>query len=455
MSVAASNLDHMAASAIGGWVRPAPGRPGLRADTGLAALLAIASLTSALLYLRTGIFDESGVAAPWVWALGIGVATLPLALRRRYPVPAAAAVTAGFTVCGIYSVPDLLVTPIALFIALYTVGAWESRRGLAFWGRLGITVAMLVWVSVNLLLAVDGSAFPDYPRSGIFSAYATFAVIQIMTNLAYFSGAFFFGERSWHAARNLALLEAQGRELDLERQTSAAQAVALDRLEIARELHDLVAHHVSVMGIQAAAARRSIETDPERAKQALAAVEDGARNAVDELRRLVHTLRTPAADGSETTVGIAQLPALVAESQSAGVPTTLIVAGDPRPLPMLVDVALYRIAQEALTNVRKHAGKGARAEVRLRFASDAVEVEVSDDGVVQSAGGAGAGVGLRGMRERIGAVGGRVHTERRDTAALSKTGGFLVRATVPTPLSPDESIPTAEPVLTAPEEASP
>ncbi|UOR01258.1 sensor histidine kinase [Leucobacter allii] len=415
------------------WTRPPVGRAGLRADLGLALLLAFASLTTALLYARTGVYSDP--AEPWVWVLGLGLATLPLAVRRRYPVPVAIVVAAGFFICGQFGVPEVLIINITLFCALYTVGAWERRRALALWARLGIGATMIGWLVVSLIVASsEEDAFPGVSRSGIFSAYATYAVIQIITNLLYFGGAFFFGERSWRAARTQARLEAQGRELELERQTSAAQAVALDRIAIARELHDVVAHHVSVMGIQAAAARRLLERDPDRAAAALEVVETSAGDAVTELRRLVGTLRTPEREGdAPTTVGVAQLPALVAEAQSAGTPTTLIVAGTPRPLPMLVDVALYRVVQEALTNVRKHAGRGAIAEVRLRFGSTTVEVEVTDDGVRQGLGARepGSGLGLRGMRERIGAVGGTVAGARRER------GGFLVRAAVPTSAAAD------------------
>lgn len=413
------------------WSRPSPGRSGLRADIALALVLALASVTTALLYQRTGMYP--GAAEPWVWAVGLGLTTLPLALRRLYPVPVAIVVSIGFFACGQFGVPEVLIINIALFCALYTVGAWERRRALALWVRLGIGVAMMVWITVVLIVSSSSDdAFEGISRSGIFSAYATFAVIQIITNLLYFSGAYFFGERSWRSARQQALLEAQGRELDLERQTSAAQAIALDRLAIARELHDVVAHHVSVMGIQAAAARRSIERDPARAVAALGVVEESAGTAVDELRRLVGTLRDPAKEGSApTTIGVAHLSELVAEAQSSGTPTTLIVAGEPRPIPMLVDVALYRVAQEALTNVRKHAGRGATAEVRLRFGADAVEVEVADDGVRQelTQRSRGSGLGLQGMRERIGAVGGTVHAGRRER------GGFIVRACVPNELA--------------------
>lgn len=417
------------------WVRPGAGARGVHADIAIAITLAVASPILGLLYLRTGLFDEGTVAAPWIWAVGIGLTTLPLALRRRYPIPVAIMVSAGFFVCGEFGVPDALIVQIAMFLALYTVGAWGRSRAAALYARIGITGAMLVWVVIDLIAtSADVDVFPGMPRTGIFSAFATFAVIQIITNLLYFGAAIHFGERAWRAARTQALLEAQGRELELERQTSAAQAVALDRVAIARELHDVVAHHVSVMGIQAAAARRSLDRDPAQAEASLEIVETSAHAAIEELHRLVRTLRTPDHEGSSSTVGIAQLPSLIAASGQGGVPATLIVIGTPRPLPLLIDVACYRVAQEALTNVRKHAGPGAQATVRLRFDAAAFEVEVADDGVqrrLRSANTedigtpAGSGLGLRGIRERIGAVGGEVWSGAREH------GGFIVRARVP------------------------
>lgn len=411
----------------GSWVRPPLSTREMRVDLGLAVLLALAALTTSLLYLRTGIFDEH--ASPWVWAISLALGTLPLAWRRRYPTYVAIAVAIGFFIAGQFAVPEMLILNITLFLALYSVGAWESNRTLAFWVRFGIAVALIIWLVVALIISSsDTSAFPGISRSGLFSAYATFAVLQIITNLLYFAGAFFFGERAWRSAKSQARLEAQGRELNLERRTSAAQAVALDRVAIARELHDVVAHHVSVMGIQAAAARRSIEANPRAATSALEIVETSAQETVAELRQLLHTLREPGPEGISSTLGIAQIPELVRSAQSSGVPTTFIVAGETRPLPMLVDVALYRVVQEALTNVRKHAGRGAEATVRLRFAPAFAEVEVSDNGVRTTLARDSElpGLGLRGMRERIGAVGGSVTAQRREAS------GFIVRATVPT-----------------------
>ena len=425
-----------------GWVRPRATAAMLRADVLLALLLTVGAVTTSLLYERTGMFNE--IAPVWVWVLGLGLCTLPLALRRRYSVPVAVVVGIGFFVCGQFGVPEALMINICFFIALYTVGAWESNRRLAISSLIIIAVSMVAWLIVSLIISSsDPDWMPGVSRVGLFSAFATFAALQIIMNLFYFSGALFFGLNSWRAAHMRAVLEAQGRELEHERRTSAEQAVALDRLGIARELHDVVAHHVSVMGLQAAAARMSLDRDPAAAKQALEIVEESAHTAVGELRALVHTLRTPEADEPGSTVGVARLPALVAEAQSSGTPTTLIVAGEPRALPLLVDVALYRVAQEALTNVRKHAGKGASAEVRLRFGEDRVELEVADNGVRQTlANGSAAahlpasvrassGLGLRGMRERLGAVGGRIEAGRRDVARGPGTNGFMVRATVP------------------------
>lgn len=423
------------------WIRPRPAPEQYRYDIWLGFALALAAGTTSLLYQRIEIFGDD-VAEPWQWVLGLALVTLPLTVRRRYPVPVLIVVSIGFVLCGEFLVPEVFVVNIAMFIALYTVGAWEQRRTLALWSRLIVAAGMMLWLLVSLVIsASDPDAFPGISRSGLFSAYAVFAVIQIFINLTYFGGAAFFGEKSWITARLRASLEAQAQELELERRTSAEQAVALDRLGIARELHDVVAHHVSLMGIQAAAARRLLDRSPDEAAAALEIVEDSANTAIHELREIVHTLRVPVTEQPSTTVGVAKLGNLVDESVRSGVPTTLIIAGEPRPLPMLIDVALYRVVQEALTNVRKHGGQRATAEVRLRFADDYCEVEVSDTGVRQTLTtdqhrdghhtGRG-GLGIRGMRERIGAVGGTLTAGRRER------GGFIVTAHVPlTPESAD------------------
>src|SRR5690606_24764617 len=188
---------------------------------------------------------------------------------------------------------------------------------------------------------------------------------------------------------------------------TAAQAVALDRVNIARELHDVVAHHVSVMGVQAGAARRVLEQNPAQASESLQLIEQNAREAVDELHRLLTTLRETEADAaseSSSTRGLDQLAELADETTASGIPTLFQVVGDPRPVTTLTGFTLYRIGQEALTNVRKHAGAGATADVRLRYESHRIELEVVDTGTGRSTG-TTKGLGQIGMKERIAAVG--------------------------------------------------
>jgi len=406
------------------WVRPRPGRVGYRRDAVLALVIAISGGLSAALYNRLGLYPEP--AAMWLTALGIVGFSLPLALRRRYPATVAIVVSAAFFVVGQFRVPEALVTNIALFIAIYTLGAWGQNRRIANIVRGVIVFGMFLWIIVDLVITVsDPELLPNFSRSGIFSELAAWSVIQIATNLLYFIGAWAFGNAMWASARQRDLLEAQAAELRSEREFSAAQAVALDRVRIARELHDVVAHHVSVMGVQAGAARRVVATDPTQASASLEVIEQSARSAVAELHQLLTTLRDEDADpasSSASTRGVAQLPELVA---AAGVDVSLRVVGDPRPLSSLVGFTLYRVAQEALTNVRKHAGPGATADVRLRYEQHAVELEIANTGTQRRIGG-GSGLGHRGMRERIDAVGGSLELGRRDR------GGYLVRATIPT-----------------------
>ncbi len=173
---------------------------------------------------------------------------------------------------------------------------------------------------------------------------------------------------AWTAAVAQHELAQRTVELAAERERSAAQAVALERVRIARELHDVVAHHVSLMGVQAGAARRVLDRDPAQAAASLTVVEGSARTAVEELRRMLGTLRDAGADGRDaptdapSTEGLARLPELATAASTAGHDTGFSVIGDERPVPPTVAAVTYRIAQEAVTNVLKHAGPGARAD---------------------------------------------------------------------------------------------
>ncbi|TBN58075.1 sensor histidine kinase [Glaciihabitans arcticus] len=413
------------------WTRPRPTPTAYRRDVIGAALLGVGAAVSALLYQRLGMYEDP--APIWLTVVALATLTLPLAARRRFPVTVAFVVTAGFFVGQQFAVPEFLITNIALFVAIYSIGAWTSNRRVAFFVRTGIIVGMFIWVFVSLVVtASDPDLLPGFSRSGVFSQLASWSIINVLTNVLYFGGAYYFGNSAFAAARSRAELEARTLELAAEREHSADQAVTLDRVRIARELHDVVAHHVSLMGVQAGAARRVLSTDPEQAAASLATIEQSARSAVDELHRMLATLRDPgeirdddAASTSSSTRGVDQLPELVAETSAAGVPATLTIVGEVAPVSSVVGFTLYRIAQEALTNTRKHGGASTSVDVRLRYLDDAVEVEVSDTGVGRKLIPTGIGHGQRGMLERVAAVGGTLQFGPRPR------GGYLVRANIP------------------------
>ncbi|GAA1951182.1 sensor histidine kinase [Microbacterium aquimaris] len=395
-----------------------------RADLWLAAGLFVAAVLSVALNSVAGIFGADAPGVEWglVYAFAL---TAPLAVRRRYPSLVAITVAVTFFLGMTARVPEVYVGNIAIFVSFYTVGAWLTDRRQATLVRVGIIVGMFVWLTVNTFRAALDPADDALSQAGLFSPFAAYMLIQFLVNAAFFGGAYYMGDRAFAAAEQRAALEERTRELEQEREVTAAQAVALDRVRIARELHDVVAHHVSAMGVQAGAARAVLDHDPVAARAALEGVEESARGALNELRHLLETLRTGDAepvDGS--TVTLAALDHLVAHSQDHGLPTSLTTVGEPRPLSTLIEVNLYRIAQEALTNVRRHAGPGATADVRVRYGPETVELEVANTGRTTLP--PRPGLGIVGMRERAAAIGGDL------TVAPRGRGGFLVRAEVPT-----------------------
>jgi signal transduction histidine kinase len=418
-----------------GWSRRPPTRAQYIRDAIGAGSLLLITVISVLLYTSAGF---PGAAHPVVsahWAVAL---TLPLALRRRYPATVAIILAVVYTLGLVLQVPESLFNQICLFLAIYTVGAWGRNRRVALAVRLVIAIAMLGWLTTSLITGewLD-RAVPATDSVGPLSPYVAESALVLLGNLLYFGSAFVFGEASWQSARRLEALEARTAELDDERERSSRQAVTSERLRIARELHDVVAHHVSVMGVQAGAARRVLARDPEKAARSLSAIENDARSAIDELHRILVALRaeeTPATGAldsaspteSASTRGVAQLEELVAASAGSGLPTSFRTIGFPREIPATVGLSLYRIAQESLTNVRKHAGPGARAELRLRYLPDAVELEVADDGGTgpHPTVPASCGLGQTGMRERAAAVGGRIEMGRRGE-------GYLVHVHVP------------------------
>ncbi|MCX7522923.1 sensor histidine kinase [Microbacterium sp. STN6] len=413
------------------WVRPRVGRQAIRRDALVALALLVGTLLSAWLYSHVGIYTHPAPA--WqtlVWSLGM---SLPLAARRVAPITVTAVMTVVFFAGQMLSVPELLFSNITLFLAFYSIGAWSRRRTVAMIARASIITVVFVWLFASLILGGD-SDDARFSTAGAFSPYLAFGLISILTNMLYFGAAYVFGEAAFRSARQRASLEARSAELLAEREKSASQAVALERVRIARELHDVVAHHVSVMGVQAGAARLVLGRDAARASDSLAAIESNARAAVDELHLMLRTLRDDEAidapHESTSTRGLAQLDALATDAGGAGLPVDIVRVGQQRPLPPTIDLSAYRIAQESLTNTRKHAGGAARAEIRVRYLDDALELEITDDGIgtptaVARASTAGGGLGQRGMRERVTAVGGSIEFGPRPR------GGYRVRARFP------------------------
>ncbi|QSB24944.1 sensor histidine kinase [Curtobacterium sp. 24E2] len=401
----------------------------------LALVLAAGLAVTTVLYGSAGTYGDDQ-AAWWVSALMIVANAVPIAFRRRFPMSAAVVSALAFAATQLLQVPEVFLVNFTLFISLYSVGAWCSDRMRAEAVRWVVIGGMFAWlfIAISFGWAVP-NALPN-DEGSLIPPYIAYSLLNIVINVIYFGAAWYAGNRAWASAVARHQLDERTAELAAERERSAAQAVTIERVRIARELHDVVAHHVSLMGVQAGAARRVIDRDPAQATASLGVVEESARTAVEELRRMLGTLRSADEPGAgdhgvgdaPSTEGIARIAELAESARVAGHPTEYVVVGDERPVPPTVAAVAYRIVQEAVTNVLKHAGPTARADVRLRYLDDGVEVEVTDDGHGDRAARnpSGSGLGHIGMRERVAAVDGRIEIGPR------ARGGYLVRAWLPT-----------------------
>jgi len=396
-----------------------------KADAATAVGLFGASILSLVLGRAMGLWPE-----PADLALSAGIlalTTLPLAFRRVAPVPVLAVLGVAFLLIGELQVPEVTVSNIALFMAIYSVGAWERNRTRANVARGVLVAGMGIWLLISFFRASTQEMDFDGPGIGALTPIAAYMLQQVLVNVLYFAGAWWFGEHAWSSARQRALTDFRTAQLKHEQEKAARHAITIERLRIARELHDAVAHHVSLMGVQAAAARAVLDTDPGQAREQLESLESSSRAAVSELYQLLGTLRDEETLAPPVTasLGLDVLPTLVQDSRSAGLRVSFEQVGEPLPVPPLVGLNLYRIAQESLTNVLKHAGPGTRTRVHLRYADDVVELEIADDGLGRPGPKQrGAGLGLRGMHERIDTLGGSLDAGPRSGS------GWVVRATV-------------------------
>ncbi len=388
------------------WLRRHP----TAADGLLALVFSVAGLVSVYttfeLLRQDPAWDEPGLG--WIVVTLLAV-TLPLTFRRRYPLLVAVVVTGAFVAGRVLVNPGLpgvaawegVVTVWAIWVALYTavVHGPRSRATVAVVAAVALVVMGEV---VREIKFYEGGTFDDLPlNQGFLLAYNAVSVaLPIALGIAV------RGLREREQA-----LAAQAAELRREREENARRAVLDERMRIARELHDVVAHHVSVMGVQAGAARRVMRRQPEQAEAALASIEASSRQAVLELQRLLGILRREGQDEDDALApqpDLARLPELVAQAGGDDLRVELRVEGEPRPLPGTVELSAYRVIQEALTNTRKHA-RATRSTVRVAYGPSTLEVEVVDDGRVGAAPAAG-GHGLIGMRERVRLHGGHLRT---------------------------------------------
>ena len=384
--------------------RFAGGDPGVVADAALgiagAGLIAVAAWGSPRLIGSEAIDGPSWLLAVLPLLLG-----LPLVLRRRAPLLMWLATWTGTVLLCLLarnSVRGLAFT-FVLFAAAYSLGAHASFRRAVTGLVLSAPVVAVISHGGELALT-----FSQGEQGG--HVAVTLAFLQLLA--FWLAGVLVHARRraAWLAARNAAS------------QRQAEQAAAAERARIARELHDIVAHHLSVVVLQAAGARASGKP----AGPALEKIENSARQALDETSRLLNVLRDPDEEtGLAPQPAIGELDALAAAVRAAGLPVNLVIDGNLAALPAVAGVSVYRIVQEALTNILKHAGP-ARAEVTIGCQRDAVTIEVTDDGTGQHGNGpAGGGHGLAGMRERAAVFGGEL------AAGPRPGGGFAVRAWLP------------------------
>ncbi|MGH3758381.1 sensor histidine kinase [Actinophytocola sp.] len=439
------------------WRRPRPTPAQRRRDVWLGLAVVGGSALVTVLVNSMGAFafgDAPSLGEQFGWTAAMAA---PLVVRTRFPVAVLCTIGALFIAGQVRHVGDNLMPSIALFLAIYTVGAWERNRPLARWARIGVIATMFGWLGISLVRALFSPPHAFEDAAGPLDPLVAAVIYQIGINVLFFLSAYFFGNAAWLSARRQAELVAQAEELRRSQEQNTRGAVVAERVRIARDLHDVVAHHVSVMGVQAGAARRVLDKDGDAAREALRAVEDTARVAIGELRGLLGVLRaepdtgaTPpdeeAAGQYPSSPGLAELSELVSTTRAAGLEVDLGVYGQARPVPDGVALSAYRVAQEALTNVVRHAG-ARKADVRVRYLAGTLEVEVTDDGRErQPDGGANRGFGLLGMRERVAVHGGELEAgPRRD-------GGYRVRAVLPTGGSERSTSDTA--ASTAPSTAS-
>lgn len=391
------------------WLREHP----RGADLLLAVLVTTISVLGHLIGEDSS--DDPDIVDPTWWTTIAVVATaFPVYWRRTYPLRSGAFVVAAQCIVLLVDISGAAF--LGSTVAVYSIGAHSSgpRRTRFMLGISAMILALFVagWIDgLNLI-----------------GEFITTSVILVT--------AFVLGDNMRRRRDHVASLAERAERAEREQELIAQDRVNAERTRIARELHDVVAHSVSVMVIQAAAARRNLDDSPSRAEAALAAIEESGRQTMNELRGILGVLRHDDHDAARTPQPtLADIDTLL--GQDADLPVDLVVGDDIGELPHIVMLTGYRVVQEALTNVRRHAGPVERVEVRVDQEGDELVISVEDDGRGAAADVVGPGFGLVGMRERVGAVGGVLEAGPRPG------GGWRVRTSIPVD---QRSVPSSPPV---------
>jgi signal transduction histidine kinase len=370
---------------------------------------AVDAVAAAVVVVFTVLAPATGYGQSYTSTLVGLLLTVPLAWRRRAPVGAAVVVVAA-GLLELLIVPEFLPANVAALAMIYALAAYAPRWA----GQAGLIAGL----AGAVLAALRYFDFGDSTSLLVGVASISVAVVA----------AWALGNLRRARLQQLAAFEERAQLLELERDQEMRLAATAERARIARELHDVVAHSLSVVIAQADGGRYAGKSDPEAATGALEAIAATGRQALTDMRSLLGVLREGGGEEYGPQPDVAAIPALVEDVRASGLDVDLIVEGEPQPLPAGPQLAAYRIVQESLTNVLKHAGPASRAWVRLQWRADALEMSVLDDGRGASAAigsSDGAGQGLRGMRERAQLHGGRLEAGPRSG------GGYGVHAALP------------------------
>jgi signal transduction histidine kinase len=349
-------------------------------------------------------------------AILVSLEIIPLVWRRVFPSAALLTVTTAGVTIQVLNIPETSFIVITSIITIFSTAAYGGRRRNLV---CGICIAAIIG-SILYKLVFSGNVVLPINRF-------LFGATNFLLNLMFFLPLWWFGNTLRRSREQTALLRERTEQLVREREEGARRAIFDERVRIARELHDVLAHHVSVMGIQAGAARQVLKQYPEKALNSLSLIETSSRQAVAELYRLLDLLRDEKQVETFTAQpGLQQLEKLITDMQASGLQVEVKTEGEKREIPQAVDMSAYRIVEEALTNTLKHAGP-AKASVTLRFQNDTLTLDITDTGkgTANNKDQAPRRKGLIGMRERVKLLKGEFW------AGNGPNGGFRVTAKLP------------------------